>query len=131
MDTNFTCGEWFPASPEELYTAWLDSDQHAAMTGADASVSSEPHGRFEAWGGYIVGTNLELEEGRRVVQAWRTSQFSPEEPDSRLEIFFEEDGEGARITIKHSVLPEHGMAYLQGWVDHYFEPMKRWLGSRG
>jgi len=131
MDRNFTCNEYFPASPTELYAAWLNSDQHAAMTGASASVSSEPRGRFEAWGGYISGTNLELDEGRRIVQAWRTSQFSPDEPDSRLEILFEADGDGARVTINHSVLPEHGMAYLQGWVDHYFEPMKEWLSAAG
>tara|TARA_B100000809_G_scaffold246314_1_gene274169 strand:+ start:1124 stop:1261 length:138 start_codon:yes stop_codon:yes gene_type:complete len=29
-----------------------------------------------------------------------------------------------RLTLKHTNLPDHGMQYKDGWVEHYFEPMK-------
>ncbi len=114
-------------SPETLYAAWLDSDQHAAMTGGGAAVSDAVGAAFTAWDGYIEGRNLALEPGRRIVQSWRTTEFAPEEPDSRLEIRFEPAGDGTRITLRHTDLPPHGRQYEQGWIDNYFEPMKAYF----
>ncbi len=44
--------------------------------------------------------------------------------DSELEIKLEPEGSGTRLTLKHMKLPDHGMQYKQGWIDHYFAPMK-------
>ena len=129
MSLEFSVSTFLSAHPEVLYAAWLDSDKHGEMTGAAAEGSGEIGGRFEAWGGYIFGTNLELTAGRRIVQAWRTSEFTDDEPDSRLEITFEAEGEGTRVNISHTMLPEHGMKYLQGWRDHYFAPMDEYFSS--
>src|SRR5260370_947966 len=73
------------ASPERIYQAWLDSEEHTRFTGGKASVESGIGGRFTAWDGYIEGTTIELEPGRRIVQAWRTTEFPSERPDSRVE----------------------------------------------
>ncbi len=127
MSLEFSVSALLPARPDVVYAAWLDSAQHAAMTGAPAEVSGDVGGQFQAWGGYIFGTNLELTVGERIVQAWRTAEFTDDEPESRLEITFEAEGEGARIRIVHSALPEHGMQYLQGWRDHYFTPMQTYF----
>jgi hypothetical protein len=54
-----------PAKPEEIYFAWLDSDAHAAMTGGAAEIADGVGSRFTAWDGYIEGTTLHLEPGRR------------------------------------------------------------------
>lgn len=110
-------------SPEKIYNAWLDSAQHSAMTGGVAEVSNMVGESFTAWDGYISGKNIELVPGKRIVQAWRTVEFSDDEPDSRLEINFEAHAEGTLVTIRHNNLPSHGMQYEQGWIDNYFEPM--------
>ena len=123
MALEFTTSARIPARHVDIYAAWLDSDGHAAMTGAPAECSGEVGGAFQAWGGYIEGRNLELQENERIVQAWRTSQFSESEPDSRVEITLKADGDATEVTIRHTELPEHGMQYLQGWQDHYFSPM--------
>jgi len=99
------------------------------MTGGTAVVSFVPGESFEAWDGYIKGINLELERPVRILQSWRTSEFVESEKDSLLEVLFEKEGEGTRITIHHSDLPEHGMQYQQGWIDSYFEPMKAYFSS--
>lgn len=127
MPPAFEISAIFPASPEQLYTAWLDSAQHSAMTGGAAEVSDQPGAAFTAWDGYIHGRNLELEPGRRIVQAWRTTEFAPDEPDSRLEILFEPVEGGTRLTLRHTELPEHGMQYKQGWVEAYFDPIKAYF----
>jgi uncharacterized protein YndB with AHSA1/START domain len=128
MSIAFEVSDSIPASPDTLYSAWLDSEEHSRMTGSKAEVSAQVGGRFEAWDGYIEGTNLELAPGQRILQQWRTSEFSDEEEDSLLEVLFEPEDGGTRITIRHSDLPEHGMQYQQGWIDAYFTPMKDYFG---
>ena len=126
----FEISDLIPASPKEVYKAWLSSTAHSEMTGGDAKVSAEVGDTFEAWDGYITGRNLILEASKRIIQQWRTSEFKEDEKDSLLEIFFAEEDEGTRITIRHSELPEHGMQYKQGWVDSYFNPMKEYFGNK-
>ena len=123
MALQFTTSALIPAQPAAIYAAWLDSQGHTEMTGADAVCSAELGGTFQAWNGYIQGTNLELKKNKKIVQAWRTSEFSDDEPDSRVEITLKADGDVTEVTIAHSGLPEHGMQYLQGWEDFYFTPM--------
>ena len=118
-----------PATPEELYRAWLDSELHTAMTGGEAVVSAELGGEFSAWDGYISGSNLELTPAERIVQSWRTMEFDDNEGDSRVTISFAVVEGGTQITIVHADLPPHGTQYIQGWEDHYFTPMCAYFGD--
>ncbi len=127
MTIQFEVSTIIRTTVERLYTAWLDSSSHTDMTGGKAVVSKAAGGEFTAWDGYITGRNLELSPPDRIVQSWRTAEFTDSEPDSRLEVHFEQLDEGTRITIRHSNLPEHGMQYKQGWVESYFEPMKEFF----
>ena len=129
MSSDFELAAEFPVSPSEIYEAWLDGERHAAMTGSPATASDIVGGEFVAWDGYCMGTNLELEPGKRIVQSWRTTEFTDEEPDSRLEISLEATDVGTKLTLRHSVLPEHGEQYKQGWMEAYFEPMLNYFGS--
>jgi len=118
----------FPVSPERLYRAWLDGREHGLMTGGKAAVDAVIGGKFTAWDDYITGMLLQLDAGRRIVQTWRTTEFPDAAPDSRLEILFEAEGDGTRITLIHSDIPEgDGDKYEDGWIDYYFEPMQRYL----
>src|ERR1700679_2175144 len=94
-----------PATPEAVYAAWLDGVAHTQFTGSKATVVAEVGGQFTAWDGYIQGTNLELDPGRRIVQSWRTTEFSEADPDSRLEVILESEGSGTRLTLRHSEVP--------------------------
>ena len=122
----------FPVTPDELFRAWLDSDQHSLFTGGRAHIDPSVGGRFSAWADYISGRTLEIEPGRRVVQAWRTIEFPLEAPDSVLEARFESENGGTRLILVHSGIPE-GQAdhYEEGWISTYFEPMQRYFRWRG
>jgi activator of HSP90 ATPase len=130
MAIEFVVSTLLPATPAEVYNAWLSSEGHAGMTGSPATVSAVVGGEFEAWDGYIHGKNLELEPNRRIVQAWRTSEFSANEPDSRIEIILEPAGKETKLTLRHTGLPPHGGQYEEGWVDSYFVPMKEYFSQR-
>lgn len=127
MKIEFEVSDIIPALPHQVYSAWLDSDEHSAMTGGHAQVTDQIGESFEAWDGYITGKNLELVKSKRILQLWRTTEFDESDEDSLLEVLFEAEGEGTRITIRHTQLPQHGMQYNQGWRDAYFTPMKAYF----
>ena len=81
MGLKFKCEAIIPASPADVYASWLDGKTHAAMTGAHAEGKAQVGTIFQAWDGYIHGRNLELVENQKIVQSWRTSEFS--------EVFFD------------------------------------------
>ena len=127
--TSFTTSRKFPRSAKELYDAWLDGDTHAAMTGGDARCEAHVDGEFEAWDGYIWGKNLELEDGKRIKQSWRTTEFADNDDDSVIELTFEEEGNGTTLTLVHTNIPEGQPDYNKGWDDHYFNPMTEYFSS--
>ncbi len=129
MAIDFEIDQLIPATPQEIYDAWLSSDGHTLMTGSPATASPTVGAEFDAWDGYIQGQNLELEPGRRILQAWRTAEFDGSDDDSRLEILLAAQPAGTLLTIRHSNLPGHGMQYKQGWVDSYFTPMLAYFSS--
>ncbi len=125
----FTLKTTLHTTAQKVYTAWLSSEAHSAMTGGVASATDEAGGDFTAWDGYISGKNLVLEPYKRIVQSWRTTQFEESEEDSQIELLFnEKDGE-TELTLIHSNVPESGDHYIKGWENHYFEPMKAYFSK--
>lgn len=112
------------ATPEQVYRAWLSSAEHSAFTGSPAEVEARVGGGHTAWDGYIVGRVLELETNRRIVMSWRTTEFPPGAPDSRLDILITPEMGGTLVTLVHTEIPQgDGKKYDEGWKENYFEPM--------
>ncbi|MBE7483181.1 MAG: SRPBCC domain-containing protein [Polyangiaceae bacterium] len=65
----------FDATPAVVYRALVDPKHHAAMTGSRATNDGKVGGTFSAYDGYIVGFNVELSKGNRIVQAWRANDW--------------------------------------------------------
>ena len=125
----FTLKTRIKASAKEIYNTWLDGEGHTKMTGGAATGSNEIGAQFTAWDGYIQGRNIELEPYRRIVQSWRTTQFKEKEEDSQIEILLHEVDGKTDLTLIHSKVPEDGEHYMQGWDDHYFQPMKAYFSK--
>lgn len=125
----FSVSEIFPATRQDIYNAWLDNEGHSNMTGSNATAGTNVGDSFTAFDEYAWGKNLELVPYDKIVQSWRTTEFSDEDKDSIIEVLFEENGEFTKVTINHSQLPPHGNTYKQGWIDYYFEPMKDYFTS--
>ena len=123
----FEVSALIPATPDEIFDAWLDSQGHTEMTGSAAKAGPEPGAGFEAWGGYIRGRNLVIERPARIIQSWRTSHFDASDSDSQIEVLFEARRGGTQLTIRHTGLPADGSRYETGWPTHYFEPMRSYF----
>lgn len=121
----------FDATPAVIYRALADAKQHAAFTGSPASSDARPGGAFTAWGGYIQGYHLELAKGARLVQAWRASDW-PEGAWSVARFELAPAGTGqTRLTFTQSGVPsKHVKDITQGWKEHYWLPLERWLSRK-
>jgi activator of HSP90 ATPase len=131
MKSRFTLTAHFPVQPSEIYKAWMSTKGHSKMTGSPAKVVGRVGGRFTAWDGYIFGTFLELTPDKRIVHAWRTTEFPDEAPDSRVEIHLRQAKGGTKLTLSHRNMPEEQVnEYRQGWEDFYFKPMREFFENR-
>ena len=130
MATNFTVSATIPASPMQVYDAWLSSKGHTEMTEAGAKVSTRVRGAFTAWDGYISGKNLKLKPGKQIVQSWRTTEFVAADPDSQIDVTLAPARGGTKLTLHHTNIPGGQSDYRSGWRDCYFEPMKKYFKAK-
>ena len=129
---SFRVSTVFPVSRRRLYDAWLDAEEHAGFTGGAASVDARVGGKHTAWDGYIQGKILDLVDGQRIVQSWRTAEFPKGAADSRIEVLLREVETGTEIAIVHIDIPEgQGARYQSGWVENYFDPMRDYFAQGG
>jgi len=112
------------ALPEEVYNAFIDPKKHSEFTGSKATGKMSVGDEFTAWDGYIHGRNLALEEGKKIIQNWVTTDWPPDFPPSRLELTFKDLGDKTGITMVHSDVPISQETDLkQGWIDFYWKPL--------
>jgi activator of HSP90 ATPase len=120
----------FRVSPSEVYDAYLDSRRHARFTGQAAKMSRKEGGRFTAGDTYISGTNVELIPGKRIVQAWRASEW-PEGIYSVLRLELKPKGKGTRMIVDHVGIPDKFRDGVnEGWYEFYWNPMKAYFGEK-
>jgi activator of HSP90 ATPase len=114
-----------PATPLQVYEAIVNPVQHSAFTGTKATGRMQVGRTVQAYDGYISARVLALTPGRKIVQAWRTSEWPKGYPPSRLEISLAPSKGGTRLTMVQSAVPAAQVAqFTMGWKDYYWRPLK-------
>ena len=115
----------FGATPEQVYEALMNSKKHEKFTGAAAKISRKVGGNISAYDGYIAGKNVELVENKKIVLLWRGSDW-PEGHYSKATFALKPVKGGTKLTFTQTGVPdEQYKAIKQGWIDFYWEPMKK------
>jgi activator of HSP90 ATPase len=119
----------FAASPREIYHLIMDSKKHTAFTGSKATMSTKVNGKFSVFDGYCHGTNIELTEGKKIVQAWHFAEEGwPDDHYSLCTFLFEQVGDKTKLSFLQAGVPEDSVNSLKdGWKQFYWEPMKAYL----
>lgn len=121
----------FPASPEQLFETFLDSKMHSASTGAKAKISRHVGGKFTAWNGALSGHNVIIVPHRLIVQAWRSTNFGVDDPDSILILEFSKVGSGGRVDMVHANVPKVDYDGVRlGWPKYYWKPWKKYFAGK-
>jgi uncharacterized protein YndB with AHSA1/START domain len=133
MDTEeFTVSSVIPASPNRIYSAWMDERHHSAFTGARATVDPWVGGRVVARDGFIDATHVYLVTGSRIAMTWRTRDFPKGASDSQVDITFEPVAGGTKVEITHTKIPPGlGKACQAIWKKLYLEPMATYFAEPG
>jgi activator of HSP90 ATPase len=118
----------FKASPQRIYDILLDSKQFAAFTGMPADIDPKAGGAFSTFGGLVVGRNIELIPGQRIVQAWRPTHWDSG-VYSVVKFELKPQGPGVLVVLDHGGFPEGQYNGLySGWKLRYWDPMRKYLG---
>jgi activator of HSP90 ATPase len=119
----------FTGKPEEVYQLIMDQKKHAAFTGGKATISKKVDGKFSVFDGYCHGYNIELVEGKKIVQAWHFAEDGwPEDHFSVCTFLFEKVGNKTKLTFKQTGVPEHKAESLKGgWKQYYWGPMEAYF----
>src|SRR5437870_32966 len=117
----------FAAAPSEVYRALMDTEEHARFTGAPAEIGREEGATFSAYGGRVLGRNVELVPGARIIQALRFADW-PAGVYSLARFELRGEGDGTRLIFDQDGVPESSVEHLDGgWKTRYWEPLRRHL----
>ena len=75
-----------------------------------------------------MASRLTLQPFSRIVQTWRTQNFTDEHADSQIEVLFDGDDDETLVRVRHSNVPDDQLGYENGgWQQSYFDPMKAYF----
>ncbi|WP_306258823.1 SRPBCC domain-containing protein [Pararhizobium sp. IMCC21322] len=118
------------ASPADVYSAFMNEKQHSAFSGGKSQISTEPGGEAIMHDGQITARNIELEPGRKIVQAWRVAPWE-EGQYTLLRIMLAAESDGTRITLDQTGCPEEMTDHLaDGWEARYWTPLRTYFENR-
>jgi len=117
----------FKASPQRVYEILLDTKQFSDFSGMPAQIDPAVGGAFSVFDGHIIGRNVELVPGARIVQAWRVVDW-PAGVYSIARYELRAQGSGTHLVFDHIGFPEGLHDHLaDGWQSHYWDPLAKYL----
>jgi activator of HSP90 ATPase len=117
----------FAAPPARIYRALIDSAEHTKLTGAPAEISAEAGGAFSAYGGRVVGRQIELVPDSLIVQAWRPADW-PAGVYTLARFELRAEGAQTRLVFDQDAVPENAVEHLEGgWKTRYWDPLRAYL----
>jgi activator of HSP90 ATPase len=118
-------------TPKQVYDAYTDPEKHTEFTDSKATGKPVVGGEYSAWDGYIFGKYLDLEDGKRVVQEWTTTDWEEGYTASKLELTFKSVPKGTEISLIQSNVPKSlANDVKMGWTDFYWEPLKEYFAKQ-
>ena len=120
------------ARPKDVYNMIMDEKIHSAFSESKVEMSTEINGKFEVFDGYCTGFNIEMKEGKKIIQGWHFKEDGwPEGHFSICTFVFEKIPTGTKLTFTQTHIPEHKVESLKnGWKIYYWQPMKAYLGGK-
>ena len=115
-------------TPETVYEILTSSEKFTTMSaGREAKISKDTGGTISMFGGAILGRNVELVPGKRVVQAWRSSDWQ-EGVYSVVRFELTAVGTKTKLSFDQSGHPTEAEPHLnEGWHKMYWQPLNAML----
>ncbi|XP_047330392.1 activator of 90 kDa heat shock protein ATPase homolog [Impatiens glandulifera] len=131
-----TMSEKFSCRSKDLFEILMDENRWKGFSQSNAKISKEIGGSFSIFDGSVTGTNVELEEGKLIVQKWRFGSWA-DGILSTVRLTLEETEPGITVVnLIHTDVPEedrYGNATVventeRGWKDLIFHKIRAVFG---
>lgn len=131
-----TMAEKFSCRARDMYEILMDENRWKGFTQSNAKISKDVGGEFSIFDGSVTGTNVQLEEGKLIVQRWRFGSWS-DGVYSTVRITLEEPEPGVTVVkLSQTNVPEedrYGNATVventeRGWRDLIFHKIRAVFG---
>lgn len=131
-----TMAEKFSCRARDMYEILMDENRWKGFTQSNATISKDVGGEFSIFDGSVTGTNVQLEEGKLIVQRWRFGSWS-DGVYSTVRITLEEPEPGVTVVkLSQTNVPEedrYGNATVventeRGWRDLIFHKIRAVFG---
>lgn len=117
--------ESLPAKPSAVFKALTDADLQMVWSGTMARGVSIAGGKFSVFDGQITGRYLDFQNGRRILEEWRTARWPRNFPSSIVEITLAAKGEMTVVTLVQSLIPQGRSESIRSeWIDRYWKPLR-------
>ncbi|KAJ4794096.1 Activator of 90 kDa heat shock protein ATPase [Rhynchospora pubera] len=133
---NISLTEKFYCRARDLYEILMDENRWKGFTQSNARLSREVGGQFSLFDGSITGFHEELQEGKLIVQKWRSGSW-PDGLYSSVKIVFDEPEPGVTIIkLTQTDIPEedkYGNSTVventeRGWRELIFHKIRAVFG---
>lgn len=116
-----------PATPRQVYGAWMSSKQHAEFTGQECLISHKVGGKFTVFDGWASGENVELVPEKKIIQTWRADDW-PAGAVSTITVQLIAEPKGTKLLFMQTGVPaSKAKDIAQGWREYYWVPLKEYF----
>ncbi|KAI3811676.1 hypothetical protein L1987_21404 [Smallanthus sonchifolius] len=128
--------EKFSCRASNMYEILMDENRWKGFTQSNARISKEIGGEISIFDGSVTGTNVELQEGKLIVQKWRFGSW-PDGIYSTVRLVLEEPEPGVTVVkLTQTDVPEedrYGNSTVventeRGWRDLIFHKIRAVFG---
>ncbi|WOH00134.1 hypothetical protein DCAR_0519492 [Daucus carota subsp. sativus] len=128
--------EKFSCRAKDMFEILMDENRWKGFTQSNAKISKEVGGEFMIFDGAVTGTNVELQEGKLIVQKWRFGNW-PDGLQSTVRLTLEEPEPGTTVvSLTQTDVPEedrYGNSTVventeRGWKDLIFNKIRAVFG---
>lgn len=126
--TTINSTQKFQCRAQEFYDAMTRIEMVTAFTRAQVKMDACKGGKFALFSGNIVGSFMELEPGKRIVQQWRYKQW-PEGHYSIANFDIEEKSDHTVVKLVQTGVPTSEADITKNnWDRYYWDGMKSAFG---
>jgi activator of HSP90 ATPase len=118
------------ANPAQVYAVLADAEALSALSGMSGAVGRSAGEEFSAFDGHVVGRQIELVPGERIVQTWRFPQWEPG-TYSIVRYTLAAEGEGTRLVIDQHGEPDDWHDHIDAnWPTFYLTPLTKHFAAQ-
>lgn len=119
-----------PADPAQVYAVLADAEALSGLSGMTGAVGRSAGEEFSAFEGHVIGRQIELVPGERIVQTWRFPVWEPGTYSIVRFTLVAEDG-GTRLVIDQHGEPDDWHDHIDAnWPTFYLTPLTRHFSAQ-